>query len=102
MRAQKNKELHAIKDNKGRWLWNPEELDAWAKKRPDEPKPTKEKVDKFADLSLALGKAEGKVEGLEIALKQSNEEAQRWRIQSEKERERADLLASRRWVFPWT
>jgi uncharacterized UBP type Zn finger protein len=89
MRAQKAGELLATKDNKGRWVWSKDELDAWAAARPVEPVPNvpkraekvKEPSADVGALLRSLGVAEGRAQGLEIALDLSQNEIKELRRQ---------------------
>lgn len=104
LRAQKSGDLFAVKDNRGRWLWDADSLDAWAAERPDnqdKAAPTSDKSggDALA-LAQALGEARGLAEGLRVALSQAQQEATTWREEAQAQRARADALAGRSWL-PW-
>lgn len=91
-RAQKSGDLYAIKNNKGRWLWDVEALDAWAAEKPAQaktaqPVPAKDQ-ERIQDLAQALGRAEGKAETLQTALEKMQKER-------DEERKRADALRNR-------
>lgn len=99
MRAKKNGELWAEKDNQGALMWDAEALDRWAKERPTTtagkqaatPSP-----DTWEALTLArerAAKAEGERDGLREALtaeraraNAAEANAERWRQAAEKRR----------------
>lgn len=91
-RAQKAGDLFAVKDNKGRWLWDVEALNAWAAEKPEQTtqKPKMESVsqERLQTLAMALGRAEGERDTLKVALEKA--EAQR-----DSEREKVNDLQTR-------
>lgn len=99
MRAKKNGELWAEKDNQGGLLWDSEALEKWAKERPEPaaPEPSSplstDLMEAVAAARERAAKAEGERDGLREALSAeraradaAQAEAQRWREVAERRR----------------
>lgn len=103
IRAHNAGHLRGERDNRGRWKWDSDELDAWAVKRPSPQEPEEKKDEAqppalweaLAEARERAARAEGEAEGLRLALGQAEK-----RAEAAEERLR-EAQARRRW-FPWS
>lgn len=97
LRAQKAGALRGTRDNRGRWVWDSDDLATWIGSRPTAEGPPPDGGGALAMMAERAARAEGLAEGLREALAQAErraeraeEEAARWR----------DEARRRRW-WPW-
>jgi hypothetical protein len=105
LRAAKAGALRAERDNKGRWIWDGDALDAWAAKRPEpenKAEPAPEAPALWVELSDAkerAARAEGEREGLRVALTQAEKRAESAEAETARLREAAERRG--RWGWPF-
>lgn len=110
LRAQKSGALAGQRDNKGRWIWDTDDLDAWLAQRPKgETLPEQQQepahTSKLAEARERAAAAEGEAKGLRIAVEQAEkraEAAERRAENAEAETARLREAAERRrgwWPF---
>ena len=104
LRAHKAGDLRGERDNKGRWVWDSDALDAWATKRPEQEKKAEaapEAPNLWPELSEArerAARAEGERDGLRVALTQAEKRAESAEAETARLREAAERRG-RWWPF---
>jgi hypothetical protein len=104
LRAHKGGALRGERDNRGRWMWDSDALDAWTAKRPEpenKAEPQAEAPALWVELSEAkerAARAEGERDGLRVALTQAEKRAESAEMETARLREEAGRRG-RWWPF---
>lgn len=113
LRAHKAGSLRGERDNKGRWIWDADELDRWNEGRdqpeaapvaPQEPQELARLRAEVLEARERAARAEGERDGLREALTDARgraEAAERRAAAAESEIARLREAAGRRWRWPW-
>lgn len=105
LRAHKAGALRAERDNKGRWIWDSDALDAWAAQRPEpenkaEPEPEAPALwVELAEARERAARAEGERDGLRVALTQAEKRAESAEAETARLREAAERRGRGWWPF---
>ena len=105
LRAHKTGALRAERDNKGKWIWDGDALDAWAAKRPEpENKAEPEAAPpalwlELSDAKERAARAEGERDGLRVALTQAEKRAESAEAETARLREAAERRGRGWWPF---
>lgn len=98
LRAQQAGTLRGTRDNRGRWVWDSDDLAAWTASRPSGDNPAPTGAGTVAIMAERAARAEGLAEGLRQALAQAETRAER--AEAEAERWREEARRRRSW-WPW-
>ena len=112
LRAHKAGALQGERDNRGRWVWDADELDRWNEGRehpeaapaPQEPQEVERLRSDLMEARERAARAEGERDGLREALTDARgraEAAERRAAAAESETARMQAAAGRRWRWPW-
>lgn len=113
LRAHKAGSLRGERDNKGRWIWDADELDRWNEGRdqpeaaptaPQEPQEVARLRVEVLEARERAARAEGERDGLREALTEARgraEAAERRAAAAESEAARLREASGRRWRWPW-
>lgn len=113
LRAHKAGALRGERDNRGRWVWDADELDRWNESReqpeaapaaPQDPQELGRLRAEVLEARERAARAEGERDGLREALTEARgraEAAERRAAAAESEAARLREAGGRRWRWPW-